>query len=193
MATNANKTSIQDREFNKFDKYTNALVVISEPHHLTHVGLVFHSSHKHTGLANLASEDILIRVPSGSYPHMNRIKLATGGGNIDILIYEGADIAATGSAISAYNTNRNSTLTPNVTLFEAPTVTTYGTEIHRQWLPPAGAGVGMSAQGVADAEAGEEWILAPSTDYIIQITNNSGDAIDFLIEILWYELRYKEL
>jgi len=193
MATNANKTSIQDREFNKFDAFTNASVVITEPHHLCHMGLVFHSSHKHTGLANLASEDILIRVPTGSYPHMHRIKLTTGGGDIDIVISEGATISATGSQVTAYNTNRNSSLTPNLTIFETPTVTDYGTEIHRQWLPPTGAGIGQTAEGVSDAEAGEEWILAPNTDYVLQITNNSGDAIDLLVEILWYELRYKEL
>lgn len=188
-----NKRAIQDKENHKFDTYTNAVISITEPHALAHLGFVFHSARKHTGLADTASTDILVRVPAGTYPHFHRLRLSVGSGPVDINVYEGATITGVGTAMAMNNTNRNSTLTPNTLIYHTPTNSDLGTEIHTQWIPPTGAGVGMRDVGFANAESGEEWLLKPNTDYLIRITNLSGAAIDFLIEMLWYELRYNEL
>jgi hypothetical protein len=74
-------------------------------------------------------------------------------------------------------------------VFTDPTVTDTGTQIHHVWVPPTGAGVGSSV-GLSEVSFGEEWILKPSTDYILRITNGSGGAIDTWHEMLFYEVSY---
>jgi len=51
----------------------------------------------------------------------------------------------------------------------------------------AGAGAGNTI-GISDVSNGEEWIMAPATDYLMRITNRSGADLTFSWEMLWYEL-----
>lgn len=170
------------------DPYSGALSFISEPHMLIHQGKMFHMTTKTPDIANTASVDFLMRVPAGVYPHLHVFRINVGGGDIDIVTHEGADITAPGTAIDTHNINRVSSNTPELLMYANPTVNTDGTEIHRIWIPPTANGQGNSSQGVSGADAGEEWIMAPSTDYLQRITNNSGSTIKAWVEMLWYEL-----
>lgn len=175
------------------DPYTHAITVIDSVHRQVHDGMVFSYTDKHTALADGASADLLWVPPAGCYPHLNRVSLSAGAGDIDILAYEGVTTSNDGTAINGgrINTNRNSSNTPNLAMFEGPTVTDLGTKIHTGWVPPAGSGVGMTANGISNIEAGEEWILKPGLKYLFRITNNSGSIIDIAHDVLWYELSYE--
>jgi hypothetical protein len=116
-----------------------------------------------------------------------------GSGDIDIVAEEAPVISVVGTPIPSYNTNRSSSNTASMLIYGAPTVSSPGTEVHSIWVPPTAAGQGGSEQGVLNADAGEEWVLKPNTDYtqILTnniLTNNSGETIDAWFEIVWYEL-----
>ena len=169
------------------DSFTGAQGVISEPHLMTHNGLMFHSSRKISGVLNAEVSEFLLAVPALTWPHIHRLRMNVGSGDIDVVQYEGTTTSADGTAVDLRNTNRASTKTPGTVVTHTPTVSAVGTEIHRMWLPPTAAGVGQSLTGISDAEAGEEWVLKPSTKYLTRITNNSGSTIDIWIELMLYE------
>jgi len=184
------RTGLVDEELYKFDKYAHAVTVISEPHRMNHDGFMQSVTYKRTALADAASQDFLLAVPALTWPHLNKAMIRIGRGDVDILAYEGPTTTAAGTVLTPFNTNRSSSNTPNMVITRDPTVTVVGTLMQHQWLPPTIAGTGGSASGVSEAEAGEEWLLAPDTDYLWRITNESGAAVDLAIEILWYELDY---
>lgn len=172
------------------DPYHFATTQIDELHRLIHDGMVFHASDKLTGLANGATVDMLLRVPAGLYPHLNRVLLSFGGGDIDILYYEAPTTSAPGTEITEKrNTNRNSSNTASLELYSGPTVTDVGERLGTIWVPPTAGGIGAQA-GVADVSPNEEWVLKTGTDYLLRITNNSGGTINWRYEFLWYELSY---
>ena len=174
------------------DPYAHALTTIDTLHRLTHDGFVYHVSNKVTGMANGNVDDYLISIPAGVFPHFQRLQITAGEGNVDMLVYEGTTTSADGTVEGSLNVNRNSTNTASSVLTIAPTVTDEGTLIHTQWVPPSASGVGQSPQGVIGETNGEEWVMKPSTKYLIRITNNSGSTIDYRYELLWYEIGYEQ-
>ena len=184
------RTGPRDEEDRKFDNYAHAVTVIEETHRINHDGMMFHASGKVTGMIDENVDDFLMVTPAFIYPHVQRFRMDLGKGDVDILAYEGATASADGAAITAFNTNRNSSKTPGLVLTSGPTVTDIGTLINTAWAAPTGTGIGQSANGISTLTAGEEWILKPSTKYLIRITNNSGATIAYRYEFLWYELSY---
>lgn len=183
----------EDERQRAMDPYVHASTTIEALHRMTHDGFVFHASGKVTGMIDDNVDDFLISVPAGTFPHFQRFRMFMGRGDVDVLVYEGTTTSADGGAITTNNTNRTSTNTPGVDLFSAPTVTDVGTLVHTSWLPPTSAGQGQSgATGISGETNGEEWVLAPSTKYLIRITNLSGATIDYAYEMLWYEVGYTQ-
>lgn len=183
------RTSPGDEERYKFDRLTHAVAVISSEHRQTHDGMTFHFTERFAALANLGVHNVLFKVPAGTYPHAYTFRFSIQDAPVNIEIYEGTTVSADGSAVSTFNRNRNSTRTPTCTAFTGPTITGDGTLIHDRYVPSAG-GSGVNTVGIIGDGAGEEWLLKPSTNYLIRLTNNSGGAIDGTYEMLWYELGY---
>jgi hypothetical protein len=181
-----------DEERRKFDAFTHAVTVISEPHRHIHDGFVYHCATKVTGLIDTGTLDHLIVVPAGSFPHFHKMRASVGNGDVDIVMYEGSTASADGTPLSSFNLNRSSSNTPDVVINTAPTITDVGTEIHPLWIPPTGAGIGQTVEGVSAATEGEEWVLAPSMKYLRRITNNSGATISLWLEYFWYEIAYEK-
>lgn len=175
------------------DERTGCQGVISEPHLLIHQGKVFHWAQKVTGITNGSQAQFLLKTAVGNYPHIHRFRLNAGDGDIDVNMYEDTTTSADGTLLTnAFNLNRNSIITPDLELFSGPTVTADGTLVHQLWIPPsggsAGGGPGGSAVGVSNAEAGEEWILKPDSNYMFELDNSSGGTITAWFELFWYEL-----
>ena len=185
------RDSKNDEELRKFDLYAHAVTTITEPHRMAHDGFMFHASGKVTGMIDANVDEFLLVTAAGNFPHIQRMRLDLGGGDVDIQSYEGATASNDGTPITTFNTNRNSSNTADMVLNSAPTLTGDGSLVHTTWAPPTANGVGQSAQGVSNIEAGEEWILKPGTKYLIRITNNSGGTIDYRWELLWYEIGYQ--
>lgn len=180
----------QIAETKSYDPYAYAVTVIQEQHRLIHDGYYYQTSGKETALANAGVVDFLLTVPAGTFPHIQTMKLNFGRGGIDFVAYEGTTVSGNGSAITTQNVNRNSSNTPSLELYSGPTVTDVGTPIFTLWVPPTATGTGQSADGVAGIGQGSEWMLAPSTNYLVRITNNSGSTIDWSYEFSWYEIGY---
>jgi hypothetical protein len=193
MADNfRNEFEKHEEELRKFDPFAHAVTVIQEQHRMGHDGFMFHSSGKVTGMIDANVDDFLLAVPAATFPHLQRIRFTFGAGDIDLQSYEGTTTSADGAAQSVLNTNRNSANTPDTVLTIGPTVSTPGTLVHTAWAAPTATGTGLSAEGAGAVEAGEEWVLTPSTKYLFRITNNSGATIDYRWEFLWYEVGYDD-
>lgn len=173
------------------DAFAHALTTIDEPHRMVHDGFSFHATSRVVSLANAASHNILLAVPAGSFPHLRAMLVSLSDSPVDIESFEGTTTSADGTVITPFNRNRNSTNTPGVVLTHTPTISADGTQIHDRFVPDAG-GQGSNDVGVVTPNLGEEWILAPSTKYLIRVTNNSGGAITISYEVLWYEIDYDE-
>lgn len=190
MANVTFKDNPYEEEEHKFAPDIPAVTVMPHLHRVGHDGFLFHSSGKVTGMIAANVDDYLLVTPAALEVNFSRLRLATERGDIDIQLYEGTTTSADGSAETVMNTNRGSTITPTAVLTSAPTVSGVGTLVHTGWIPPTAVGVGQSSEGITTDTSGEEWILAPSTKYLIRITNNSGATIDYRWEILWYEPDY---
>lgn len=175
------------------DPYAHAVTVIDEEHRLVHDGMVFDCDHYSASIANGASLDVHLKVPAGCYPHLRALGFAVSDGPCMFYFYEAPTLSADGTELTPRNHNRNSTNTPQMQVFHTPTVTGVGTLLHQRFVPDMG-GVGANLVGVVGSTAGsaQEFVLKPSTSYIIRMTNNSGAAIAAAGECLWYEPSYQD-
>ena len=173
-----------------YDAYAHATTVIDEAHRLNHDGMMFHASGKVEGMVDANVDEFLLVTSAYNFPHIQRMAFTFGRGDIDIAVYEDTVTAAHGVAIDVENTNRNSSNTNQLLAYSGPTLTDDGNLIHTQWVAPTSTGVGQSPTGITTNSNGEEWILKPSTKYLIRLTNNSGGAIALAGEALWYEPSY---
>ena len=172
------------------DSISQANTVIDAFHRNIHEGFVYTTTGKQTALTNGSSVEFLIDVPALTWPHIQSMRLNFGRGDIDFVIYEGPTVSANGSELTYQNVNRNSSNTPDLNLYSGPTTSADGTLIYTLWIPPTGTGTGQSGNGISDSGQGNEWVLAPSTQYLARITNNSGATIDWSYEFTWYELDF---
>lgn len=172
-------------EANKFDDLLPAITMISSNHRNVHDGFFFHAVYRATGLAALASLEILYAPPTGNYPHVQGMYLTVGNTPCDIKNYYGTTTSADGTTIPSFNRNFNSSNTANLVVTHTPTITADGTLFHDRLVPsPA------KDAGIVTPDLGEEWLLAPGQKYLTRITNNSGGPIDLTFELLWYEPGY---
>jgi hypothetical protein len=190
MADVSYRGSPGDEERRKFSPTFHAVTVLDSVDRAADDGFVYHASGKVTGMIDANVDDFLLVTPAAPEVHLFRASLSLGRGDIDILVYEGTATSADGAALTELNINRTSSNTPGAVLTFGPTVTGVGTLIHTDWVPPTAAGIGATAAGVVDSGTGEEWMLLPSTKYLIRITNNSGATIDYRWEFAWMEPDY---
>lgn len=169
------------------DQYSKALNVITEPHRNIHAGLVFNVFHKFSSVANGANADLHLDVPAAVYPHLHKVRIIAGEGDIDIGLYEDLTVSADGTALTAFNLNRASATTADMDVYYTPTVSGVGTKVRGGWLPPTASGTGNSDAGAVD-DSDFEAVLDASTKYLVRATNNSGSTIDMVIHLMWYEL-----
>jgi hypothetical protein len=169
-----------------FDPYIKAFTTIEENHRLIHDGLFYTTYVYAQDVANGGNLDMLISVPADSRPHFQSIDLAFESGPNTLLFYEGVTTSADGVALTALNKNRNATRVPEVTCYSGPTVTDLGTELGLDYFP-----VGGKKEGALTVGGNGEWILKPSTKYLLRFTNNTGQVEDLEIRVFWYEVDYQ--
>lgn len=112
-------------------------------------------------------------------------KVSCSADKLTIALREGATINVDGSAITAFNHNRNSSKTASSVLKNAPTVTVAGTQIAQAYIG-GGTGVGGSRSG-SDTKADNEWVLKQNTVYTITFTNDSSGDNVVNVNNVWYE------
>ena len=168
------------------ERLTSAIRTIETEHSYIHEGIFFESFNKFT-LAGGATRVVTIKPATGTYLHYRPTNLATSADKVTIEFYEGATVtAATGTAVTPSNHNRNSALTSKVTLLDAPTVTANGTKFAQVYMPGA-TGTGTTRTGQSAGTSGSEWVLKPDTVYMIKVTNGSSGSNDIQVNFQWYE------
>lgn len=163
------------------DTFSGAVETIDWEHSRIHSSKGFLVNGKHT-IANGASLDVLLSNPAANYPHLRAIEIAATAAPFDARLYEGVTVSANGTAATVKNYNRNSVAVANVLAYTGPTVTGTGTELECSVIPGAKQTGGSGFEG-----AQTEWILKPSTLYLVRFTNNSGGSANASIKIFWYE------
>jgi hypothetical protein len=157
---------------------------VNETEQRGHAGQAFTFTHLDEGVANNASSDTLI-VTDGFQSHLTFS--AAGGGDIYVEIFEDAITSSTGSGLSMFNVNRNSILTPKSQAFHLPTITSTGTLLKKIFVPGGSGGRSSGSIGAGPVRDGAEIILKKYTNYLIRITNKSGQAKTISGDFILYE------
>lgn len=188
----ANQGSVINLQYikNKFEvaveRITGAFRTIETEHSYIHEGIFFESYNKFT-LAAAGTKLVTLKTPAAKYLHYRPTNLVTSADKVLIEFYEGATVtAATGTAVTPSNHNRNSALASGVTLLDAPTVTANGTKFAQVYIPGA-TGTGGTRTGSSAGVSNSEWVLKPNTTYMIKVTNSSSGSNDIQVNFQWYE------
>ena len=131
-------------------------------------------------VASSSTLTLLLRTPAAGEMHLvGLVKSSLGGG---FTWQEGANCTG-GSAIVAYNNNRQSANVATLVVRSDPTVTSAGTimlqtDVGATGNPTQAAGGNFASR--------QEWILGVSKDYVFQYTSLTNEAKVTLI-VEWYE------
>ncbi len=102
-------------------------------------------------------------------------------GEFQVRFLENPDTVADGTAVTPRNANRNKGDNSACVCKSDPTVTVGSAVI----LGIKVLGDGRKTGG--DAAPGHEWILKPSTQYVLEVTDQSGAANETTISCYWIE------
>ena len=161
------------------DQHGGAITFISQEHHMIHEGRSFRYEDSVT-LGSAVSQDYLLTVPSGDYPHFTFS--ADGSAITQVQVFEDTD--KTGTTLqTTFNANRNSATASVMTVHKSVTGgTTDGTRIATY----SSGSASNQSKSSSIAEFNKEFILKTNTKYIIRIT--SGTAGNLCnISMNWYE------
>jgi len=172
-------------EIPMLERVTHSLPSIATDHEYIHEGIFFQCSLKFT-LSAAGTRIIVLTTPADKYIHYRNERLATSGDKLTIELYEGPTVTAeTGTPVTCYNHNRLSTITADMAVLVAPTVTVDGTLLSTAFIG-GGTGTGSSRSG-AELTDGNEWVLKRSTKYMLKITNGSSADNIVCVNPVWYE------
>lgn len=171
-----------------WDPYHPARVIIDPEHYQIHEGKVFYITRYVSSVSNGASSDILMAVPASLYPHLRAYIVTANDAPMRVFLYEGATTSDDGTGMTGYNLNRNSANTASTVVTHSPTVTGTGTLLDISLIPDTGGGLFSPGGGAGSSDLPTEWILKPSTKYLIRVTNDSGSATAVDFQIFWYEV-----
>ena len=159
------------------DRTTYALESISYEHHEIHDGSHYFIC-GHQAFSNGEIIDFTVVTPNSTkLAHM--IFSVSGSGAVSLEIHESATVDEAGSAVTAYNNNRNSSNTSSLTIRTGDSFTDEGTMIFRNQV---GA---LKESGLINRE--RELILKSDTTYIFRITNETTQSNDISYCGEWYE------
>ncbi|MBK7366192.1 MAG: hypothetical protein IPI97_14840 [Nitrosomonas sp.] len=163
------------------DPISDMPVFILAKHHHLHEGEMHQVTYPPAALANNASIDFRLvignLIPTTRTPHIT-IELDTTGESW-LYLYETPTTTANGTQLTAINKNRNQTaIAPNMTVWQAPTVTAVGTMLSA-WISGSGEkSGGQSRESV-------EWDLAPNKVYLVRVTAKNANNV--CLRFIWYE------
>jgi hypothetical protein len=159
------------------DDSTETLQTIEYEHHEIHSGSHYYIC-GYDSFTNGQVVDFTVVVPNVTkWPHMTFS--LEGSGALSIEIHEGATVDTTGTAVTAYNNNRNSDNTSNLTIRTGDAFTSEGTLIYSQYK-----GANKQAGFI---ERDRELVLKQNTTYIFRITNETALANIITWCAEWYE------
>jgi hypothetical protein len=159
-----------------------AAVTIDFAHNEIHEGNSYVANWLFPNVGNNSYADLHIIAGSTKAPHIQMF--VVGDGKSYISLYRGATYSNSGTALTVYNRNGESSNTSQSQFYYSPTISDSGTMLYQTLLP---GGTGSRAVGAQTGERSET-IFKYSTDYLLRVKNVSAGASDIAIEINYYEL-----
>jgi hypothetical protein len=153
---------------------SQALKVITAAHAKIHAGDGWNLNYEAGSLGDGSTVNVAIRVGASSV-HLRQYAFAAAATPSFVRLYEGVDIDSTGSSIPLINRHRDSSTSSDVTAVNGVVVGAGGKGTLLETSQLSGD---KKVGGNADSSY-EEWILAPNTDYLVELTNSSGAASDY--------------
>lgn len=147
------------------------MVTLPMDHMVVHQGKLYLVEYS-ASVNNAASMNILIKTPAGQELH-SAFSVAVGGA-CTVYLFEGTTVSNDGTPITPVCQNRVYADGISTTFFHTPTITGDGTALINGRLIPGGNS--PTTRIGAQARDGAEWLLKPSTNYCLRITNTSGSA-----------------
>ena len=173
------------------DFITNGVKQINTDHTHIHDGEAFSFDYKATNVANGANVDIQLKTGDTKYVHFKPFIITSDSPNINIQLIEAPTITDGTTPVTLINRNRVQGNEFDTTAFSDPSAISGGTVIQSQFIGGGSGGFGFSATASGgSANNDNEFVLAQSTDYLIRVTNNSGDTANILISVFGYEETY---
>lgn len=165
-------------------------VVMDYGHHQIHEGEKWHWDILISNLASGSSYDIVFTVPnititSNAVTQCPHLEYDINANDLcSFFLYEGPTVtAATGTARTPINFERNGTYTPLLTILDAPTVTATGTQIDAEYFLAAATNQNKpTSRGGSPAE----FVLKNNTKYLFRATSGATGC-DIHIDFVWYE------
>ena len=152
------------------DELSGNLRTIDLMHEKIHKGEIYIFNHYDTSVANTANLDILFKTGATLSSHiMGKI---TSTGDAEIRIYEAPTIGADGTVVNPRNKNRYVTEANTFSVFHTPTVTPLGTELVNDFLAGGSGGLKIGSS----TEGRDEWVFKEGVNYLLRVTNVSGQA-----------------
>lgn len=162
------------------DPVSDVPVFIEFDHHQVHEGETYVASHLNSSVASGSSVDYYLSVPVVSTPiwcpHMVIEVITTA--ETELFLYASPTFTSTGTVLSSYNKNRNSSATADLVIGATATINATGNTI---WIGLTGSG-----RSAGNDRHLAEFILKSNTLYGFRaISRASGDKI--LVRFVWYE------
>lgn len=157
---------------------------IDSTHAYIHKGHTYCAGYLAEGVANDASIEVLF-VTGATYDAHLAIE-AAGGGDFYVLVFEGTTTSNDGTGVTERNKVRGiaSGDTANVTVTHTPTITGDGNQLGPTRYVPGGR---LGGSAGASGNLRGEWVLKPSTKYLVRVTNKSGVSKTLALYAEWYD------
>lgn len=159
-----------------------AVTTIDFTHEKLHEGDFFSGGYYNSNIANDSSLDILIQnTTSGTHA----VFLAALGGDATFKLFESPVFSNAGTSVTMSNHNRNSIKTFVGTVTHTPTISNVGTQMNGTTYMPGGTGghaIGNTINGFSN-----EFILKANINYLIRLTNVSGQESKGDIRVSCYQ------
>ena len=163
----------------------NALPTISNEHNRAHGGELFTAGVSNAALGASASLFIEINIPASIEMHLKAYTFYNGdNGTIELL--EAPTLTTGAAALTAFNKKRSSTRISSTILKSNPTGISSGVSLDKMSFKGTNQHPGILV--ISDWE----WILKPSTVYLVSLTNDGVGNEQAYLRILFYEAEAAE-
>lgn len=161
------------------DVISNIPVVMDFEHHQCHEGESFGVQYYSATVANIEfALTVPVYINTINSPHLV-VTLIAYGGAVQIDLYEGATFTG-GTAMTAFNRNRNSTNIPGLTIKESVTITGAGTLLPHTFIAAAAEKQGDTSR------VSDEIVLKSNTIYRVKLEEITA-ATRAVLHFKWYE------
>ena len=168
------------------DSTTWALNVIDYAHHEIHSGSHFKAGYQDASMATGDTISLVVVTPNTTkYAHWKLTSQSTGEAIIQV--FEACTATDSGTSVTVWNRNRNSSKTNTVLVGHTPTLgtpiaTARGTKMVERWI----GGTGFKEDSGGEHRGDNEFILKANTKYLV-LGIAVGDGIKVAIGCDWYE------